>query len=131
MSDKKVTKEFIQNVKEWIEADDKINEIREKTKGYTKIKKDRESFILEYLQSIDNKPLDLPDGGTLKRNVVKSQGPIKKEIIHKALTEVTGNSNTAMAMTEHILKSRPTTEKVSLKRSKMRAIKGSTKEEED
>lgn len=129
MSDKKVSKEFILNVKSWVEADDEINKIKEKTKEYTKIKKDRESYILEYLQTIEESTLDLPDGGKLKRNITKSQGPIKKELIHKALTEVTGNTNTALAMTEHILKSRPVTEKVSLRRSKLKAIKGAIEKE--
>ena len=129
MSDKKVSKEFIQNVKAWVEADDEINKIKEKTKEYTKLKKDKEAYILEYLQTIEASTLDLPDGGKLKRNITKSQGPIKKELIHKALTEVTGNANTAMAMTEHILKSRPITEKVSLRRSKMRAVKGAIPKE--
>jgi hypothetical protein len=113
---KKVSSEFVQNVKKYLEVDDKIKEIKNMMKEITNQKKDHEEFILNYLQSIDEKAIDIADG-KLIRNISKTQGPLKKELIHKTLVEIVGDSNKATAITEQIIKSRPITEKISLKRT--------------
>ena len=41
---KKVSAEFVQNVKRYLEVDDKLREIKEKTKSLTGEKKEREEF---------------------------------------------------------------------------------------
>jgi hypothetical protein len=117
---KKISNEFVQNVKKWLEIDDNIKEIRTKTKVLTSEKKEREQYILDYLQSIDEKVVDVPNG-KLRRNVSKSQAPFKKETIQQALAEITGDINKAAAMTEHIIKSRPVVQRVTLKRTRNRA----------
>jgi len=119
---KKVSTEFIQNVKKWLEIDDTIKEIRIKTKLLTSEKKDKEQYILDYLQSIDEKVIDVPNG-KLRRNVTKTQAPFKKETIQQALVEITGDINKATALTEHIIKSRPVVQRVNLKRTKARGEK--------
>jgi len=113
---KHVSPEFIQNVKKYLEIDDKIKEIKNTVKDITNEKKQYEEFILHYLESIDEKIIDLADG-KLVRNISKTQGPLKKELIHKTLTEIVGDSVKATVMTEQIIKSRPISEKVSLKRT--------------
>ena len=118
-NEKKITPEFIQNVKKWLEIDDKIKEIRSKTKNLTTEKKEREAYILDYLATIEENIIDVHDG-KLKRNVSKTQAPFKKETIHQALTEITGDASKASAMTEHIIKSRPIVERVNLKRTRSR-----------
>lgn len=116
---KKVSPEFIQNVKKWLEIDDTIKEIRTKTKLLTSEKKEKEQFILDYLQEIDEKVIDVPNG-KLRRNITKTQAPFKKETIQQALVEITGDLNKATALTEHIIKSRPIVQRVNLKRTKLR-----------
>ena len=116
---RKVSNEFIQNVKKWLEIDDTIKEIRTKTKLLTSEKKDKEQYILDYLQSIDEKIIDVPNG-KLRKNVSKTQAPFKKETIQQALVEITGDINKATAMTEHIIKSRPIVQRITLKRTKNR-----------
>lgn len=116
---KKVSPEFVANVKKYLEVDDKLREIREKTKKLTSEKKEKEELILNYLQNIDEKVVDVHDG-KLRRNVSKTQAPLKKETIQKALTEIVGDASKATAMTEQIIKSRPTVERVTLKRTKNR-----------
>lgn len=116
---KKVSNEFVIAVKKYLEVDDKIKEIREKTKNLNLEKKEKEEFILNYLQSLDEKVIDVPDG-KLRRNVSKTQAPLKKELICKALTEIVGDSNKATTMTDQIIKSRPIIERVTLKRTKNR-----------
>ena len=114
---KKVSPEFVQSVKQYIAIDDKLREIKEKTKNLNTEKKQREEFILNYLQAIDENVLDVQDG-KLRRNISKSQTPLKKEHIQKSLTEILGDSNKALAITDQIIKSRPTVERVTLKRTK-------------
>ena len=116
---KKISKEFVESVKRYLEVDDKIKEIREKTKNLTSEKKQKEEFILNYLQTIDEKVIDVADG-KLRRNISKTQAPLKKETIQKALIDIVGDANKATAITEQIIKSRPTVERVTLKRTKNR-----------
>ena len=116
---KKVSPEFIQAVKKYLDVDDKIREYREKSKILNKDKKSQEEFILSYLERIEENILDVPNG-KLKRNVSKTQAPLKKDIICKALTEVVGDAVRANTLTEHIIKSRPMVERVTLKRTRNR-----------
>lgn len=116
---KKVSPEFIKSVKEYLSVDDKLKEMREKSKVLTKEKKTREEFILNYLQTIDEKVIDVADG-KLRRNISKTQAPLKKETIHRALTDIIGDATKANDITDKIIKSRPTVERVTLKRTKNR-----------
>jgi hypothetical protein len=116
---KKVSPEFVDNVKKYLTADDKIRELREQNKKLIQEKKQREEFILNYLQQVDEKMIDVPDG-KLRRNVSKTQAPLKKETIHKALTDIMGDATKALDITDKIIKSRPTVERVTLKRTKNR-----------
>lgn len=116
---KKVSAEFVTAVKKYLEVDDKLKEIKEKTKNLNLEKKEKEEFILDYLQTLDEKVIDVPNG-KLKRNVSKTQAPLKKETIQKALAELIGDANKATTMTEQIIKSRPIIERVTLKRTKNR-----------
>jgi hypothetical protein len=116
---KKISKEFVESVKRYLEVDDKLKEIKEKTKNLNTEKKQKEEFILNYLQTIDEKVIDVADG-KLRRNISKTQAPLKKETIHKALIDIVGDANKATAMTDQIIKSRPIVERVTLKRTKNR-----------
>ena len=117
--EKKISPEFILSVKKYLEVDDKLRTIKETTKNLITEKKQKEDFILNYLQSIDEKVIDVADG-KLRRNISKTQAPLKKETIQKALTEIVGDAIKASAMTEQIIKSRPTVERITLKRTKNR-----------
>tara|TARA_A100001015_G_C14688407_1_gene593476 strand:- start:338 stop:739 length:402 start_codon:yes stop_codon:yes gene_type:complete len=116
---KKVTKEFRDRVIKWIEIDDKLREIRAKTKELNTEKKQFEEYILNYMEQIEEKCFNIKDG-KLRRNVSKTKGPLKKIIIQKALTEITGDELKSKTMTEHIINSRPVVERVNLKRTKNR-----------
>ena len=79
-NEKKISQEFITNVKKYLEIDDLLKDIKEKTKKLTTDKKNHEEFILDYLKSIDEKVIDVQDG-KLRKNITKSQTPLKKELI--------------------------------------------------
>lgn len=116
---KKVSGEFINAVKKYLDIDDKLREIKEKTKNLNTEKKTREEYILNYLQTIDEKVIDVADG-KLRRNISKTQAPLKKETIQKALVDIIGDANKATAITDQIIKSRPIIERITLKRTKNR-----------
>lgn len=116
---KTVSAEFVQNVKKYLELDDKMKEIKNSIKELSNDKKQNEEFILNYLQTIDEKTVEIADG-KLIRNVYKTQGALKKELIQKALVDLTGDSVKATSITDEIIKSRPIIERVSLKRTTFR-----------
>jgi hypothetical protein len=115
----KVTGEFKKNVKKWLEIDDSIRELRSKTKDLTQDKKLYEDFILEFLEKNEESSVGISDG-KLTRSVSQTKTALKKENIHKALLDITGDNNKAIEMTEYIIKSRGTTERVNLKRTRNR-----------
>ena len=114
---KTVSPEFINTFKKYLEIDDKLKEYREIIKKMTSDKKEKEDFILNYLQVIEESVIDVRDG-KLRRNISKTQAPLKKELIQKALTDIVGDAIKAQAMTDQIIKSRPIVERVTLKRTK-------------
>jgi len=65
---KTVSPEFVETVKKYLEIDDKLKNIREMTKKLTSDKKEKEEFILNYLQSIEESVIDVRDG-KLRRNI--------------------------------------------------------------
>ena len=120
MDTKKISPEFVQSVKKYLDVDNKLESLKKDIKLLTTEKKEKEDFILNYLQSIDEKVIDVADG-KLRRNISKTQAPLKKGTIQKALTDIVGDSIKATAMTELIIKSRPIVERVTLKRTKNRS----------
>ena len=116
---KQVSEEFKQKIVRWVKLDDDLRKIRETTKEINDEKKQAEEYILAYLENIGEKEVGINDG-KLTKNVTKSQEPLKKENIHKALNDIVKDDAKAGLMTEHILKSRQTKEKITLKRIKIR-----------
>lgn len=112
----KVTNKFKNDVLRWISIDDRIREHRKAVKDLNAEKKEFETEILQYLTEVEEESVMIKDG-FLKKQVTKSKAPLKKENIHTALAEITGDNNKALMLTEHILKSRKETEKVSLRRT--------------
>ena len=112
----KISQEFVNTVKKYLEVDDILKDAKEKIKKLNNDKKNNEEFILNYLKSIDEKVIDVKDG-KLRRNISKTQTPLKKELIQKVLIDIMGDSIKATSITEQIIKSRPIVERVTLKRT--------------
>ena len=115
----KITKEFRNNVLKWVEIDDNIRILRTKTKELLDIKKKHEENIINHLTKVEEESILLKDG-KLSKNISKTKAPLKKETIQKALVELVHDQTKATAMTEHIINSRTTTERISLRRVKNR-----------
>ena len=118
----KITEDFKKKVLKWLEIDDQIREIRSKTKELNTEKKQHEEYILSFLEQVGEKELAVSDG-KLRRNVSKTKKPLSKDTIQKALTELVKDKDKANTMTEHITNSRPTVERINLKRTKNRGPK--------
>ena len=112
----KVTNGFKNDVLTWINIDDQLREHRSAIRDLNKKKKEFESQIINYLTEVEEDSIKVKDG-FLKKSVTKSKEPLKKDNIKSALVEITGDDSKAAMLTEHILKSRKETEKVSLKRT--------------
>lgn len=117
MTDTIISDDFKKAIVHWVKCDNDLRKIRETVKEINDEKKQREEYILSYLQNIDQKEIAISDG-KLYKHITKSQAPLKKENIQKALNEIIKDDNKSSLMTEHILKSREIKEKISLKRFK-------------
>ena len=115
----KITADFKQKVLKWLEIDDEIRDMRAKSKELNTKKKEHEEYILSFLENVGEKELAVSDG-KLRRNVSKTRKPLSKDTIQTALTELIKDKTKAVTMTEHIINSRPTVERVNLKRTKNR-----------
>ena len=115
----KVTEEFKQKIVRWVKLDDDLRKIRETVKEINDEKKQAEEYILAFMENIEEKEIAITDG-KLTRQVSKLPEPLNKDNIQKAIFEVTKNEGKSKELTDFILSSRKTKEKVALKRTKIR-----------
>ncbi|AVL93719.1 hypothetical protein mvi_359 [Megavirus vitis] len=109
----------------WLDYDDKIKELNNKTKKYKDAKKQQEETILKMLNKLgvgENK-IDVHDrDDNLRGRVYKHKsvttGAIKGEIIQKVLMEVIRNEKAVSQLVKKIEEARPQNERYYLKRTK-------------
>ena len=100
--DFKITENFNNKVLEYIKIDDEIRILSKKTSELKKIKKPLEKYILEYLQQVDEKIIDISNQKTrLRRNKSETRKQLKQDQIKDALLEELGD----LKRVENILKS--------------------------
>ena len=123
---KEVSNKFVSAIKNWVTIDDKIRKINEETKKLREEiktlngqKEQYEKAVLDELDKMEEKVIAISDG-KIRKNVTKSQKPLKKEDIQKTIFEFTKDEKKTFDMVEQMMKSRPTVEKVNLKRTKNR-----------
>ena len=127
LADKKeVSNKFISSIKNWVTIDDKIRKINEETKKLREEiktlngqKEQYEKSVLDELDKMEEKVIAISDG-KIRKTITKSQKPLKKEDIQKTIFEFTKDEKKTFDMVEQMMKSRPTVEKVNLKRTKNR-----------
>lgn len=112
-----ITEKFVNSIKKWVELDDKMRKIKENLKELTSQKKDFEVVILEEFEKLDTPVIAITDG-KLRRNISKTQTPIKKDLIQKALLEYLKDETKTKEIIENMMKSRPIIERINLKRTK-------------
>jgi hypothetical protein len=113
------SKEFINSIKSWVAIDDKIRKLNEEIKTLKNEKKEYETDILQGFDKMDENVVAISDG-KLKKNVSKAQTPLKKDIIHKSIFEFLKDEKKTLDILEHMNSSRPTVERINLKRTKNR-----------
>lgn len=114
---KSVSKEFVNSIKKWVALDDSMKKLRDQIKLITNEKKESESIILQELDKMDEKIIEITDG-KLRKNVSKTQGPLKKDHIAKTLDEFTKDNKKTLELIEYMMNSRQTVERVNLKRTR-------------
>ena len=112
-----ITEKFVNSIKKWVELDDKMRKIKENLKELSNQKKDFEVVILEEFEKLDTPVIAITDG-KLRRNISKTQTPIKKDLIQKALLEYLKDETKTKEIIENMMKSRPVIERINLKRTK-------------
>lgn len=116
------TKEFIESIKVWVSIDDKIKKLKDEIKNLTTEKKEYETEILQGLDKLEESAISITDG-KLKKNVSKTQTPLKKELIHKSIFEFLKDEKKTLDIIDSMNKSRQFVERVNLKRVKNRESK--------
>ena len=114
-----VSEDFKKKIVQWVKLDDDLRKIRATVKDINDEKKQAEEYILSYLGNIGEKEISISDG-KLSKHVTKTQEPLKKEHIQKAINEIIKDNVKASSMTDYIFKSRQSKEKVALKRIKIK-----------
>jgi hypothetical protein len=131
MSDnnKRPSEKLISSIKHWVQIDDKVRKLKEEMKELNDEKKTYEEVVLGELEKMEEQTINISDG-KLRRNVTKTQAPLKKEEIQKTIFEFTKDEQKTFDMIEKIMASRQVTEKINLKRVKNKdsVIKKSDKE---
>lgn len=112
----------------WLKLDDKIKSLNEQAKDLKNEKKQFEDQIIAVMTHKNEETINFSTG-KLKKNIIQSKGALKEDIIQEAINELTKDPERAFSMTQYIIKKRPISEKISLKRSnnnisKKKQIKG-------
>ena len=114
--DKQVSKQFINSIKNWVAIDDKMKKLKEELKMLTNEKKEYEKVVLQELDKLDEKVIDITDG-KLRKNVSKTQVPLKKDHIEKTLQEFTKDQLKTNEIIKQMLETRQYVERINLKRT--------------
>ena len=114
---KNVSREFIDNVKKYLEMDDNIAELKTKLKNLTAEKNIYEEKILNYMTEMDETIIDT-NNGKLKKSVTKTKGGIKKNYIVDTLSTTFDDAIKVQLLTDKIMDSIPSKEKITLTRTK-------------
>jgi hypothetical protein len=128
MSEEKQTKEkipsqeFIESIKSWVSVDDKIKKLKDEIKNLTSEKKEFEIEILEGLDKLEENVISITDG-KIKKNISKTQTPLKKDLIHKSILNFIKDESKTLQIIENMNNSRQTVERINLKRIKNRTPK--------
>jgi hypothetical protein len=116
---KQVTNKFVNSIKQWVTLDDRMQKLKEELKKISNEKKEVEEIVLSELDKMDEKVISISDG-KIRKNISKSQTPLKKEHIQKTIFDFTKDESKTSEIIDQMMKSRQTVERVNLKRTKNR-----------
>lgn len=116
---KQVSNKFVNSIKQWVTLDDRMQKLKEELKKISNEKKEFEQVVLAELDKMDEKVISISDG-KIRKNISKSQTPLKKEHIQKTIFDFTKDESKTSEMIDQMMKSRQMVERVNLKRTKNR-----------
>jgi hypothetical protein len=94
-----------------------MKKYKDELKILTSQKQEFEKLVLDELDKMDEKVISISDG-KIRKNVSKTQKPLKKEDIQKTIFEFTKDEKKTFDIIEQMEKTRQTVEKINLKRTK-------------
>lgn len=124
--DKETAARLKKKTTDWLDCDDKIKILNAKIKKYKDIKKEREEFIIKILSTLaEATKIDVTDKhdnlkGVVYRQKSITKGPIKEDIIRKALMEVMRDEKKVTQLIKKIENKRPINERYYLRRENLK-----------
>lgn len=123
--DEKTVSRLKKKINDWMDYDDKIKILNEKSKKYKDAKKIHEESIIQMLVKlkIDNKKIDIHDNsnklrGRVYRHKSVTKEPLKEDIVKDALMEMIRDEKKVNQLVKKIDSKRPIKERYYLKRTK-------------
>lgn len=117
----KMSKEFNDKVKKYVEIDNQLRKINEQTKELKNSKKTYEDYLIKELGSTGVKMIEIKngegEGGKLKLNKSETKTPIKKDLIKVALNDKIKDFDKVEEIVNMIDELRQTKTNVRLKRT--------------
>ena len=113
-----VSDDFKSNVKEWIEIDNKENELKPQLRILSSKKKELTNSIIKEMETNNIGDLNINTGGKLKYNVSNVVAPLKKDIVMDVISKEIKDENKARSIITQLYdkETRGVVKKVSLKR---------------
>jgi predicted RNA-binding protein with RPS1 domain len=124
MSEEEISKNFVNNIKNWLSIDDNIlkynqemSKIRAEIKKLNTEKEKYEKSIIQELDAIQTTVISVSDG-KIKKSIRKIVKPLKREDIQKSIFEFTKDEKKSFDLVDQMMKNRKFVEKINLKRTK-------------
>lgn len=114
-----ISDQFKNNIKEWINHDNKEKRLKEEINDVKETKERLEEDILNYMErnNIEDREIIIENNSKLKYSKMKVTETITKKLIIEKLTEYYKNENKAKEITDYIYSDRKSELKKYLKKS--------------
>ena len=126
---KKISKDFKENVIKYVKLDDHIRKKMEEINELKKQKKPCEEYILKYMDRIGENMIEITDG-KLRKNKAETKKALTLDIIKKAISTKIKTETDIAAIMELMETNRPLNTHVNLKRTGKHNKKKKTKKNE-
>jgi hypothetical protein len=117
-----VSEEFKQNVIEFLNIDNKLDDYKKKSGVLRKKRKECENFILNFMDSVGEKTVECA-GSKLRKNKSETKKKIDNSIIHETLSAKIEDPLVVADIMKAMEQKRPKTTATNLKRTKPRVKK--------
>tara|TARA_B100000214_G_C23457300_1_gene396637 strand:+ start:21 stop:410 length:390 start_codon:yes stop_codon:yes gene_type:complete len=121
----KITEDFKNGVRNWVEIDDQIKELKAAIKELTALKKERQEEMVSFVKenNVENQKINITNGGEIKIETKECHKPLTKKYMLELLTRYFDNENKATEIIDFLYSNREVYTKTCVNRSKKRGKK--------